>query len=152
MKSRIKNFWKYLAAAVLGVLGFSSCGEEIEPEGMYGSPYASFKALGTVKDEAGKPIEGIKVSVNKDWSQWGEGIITDNIFTDAKGEYILDQRIWPAEPVVTIFFEDVDGAANGGEFASAEAKPDIKSTQEITEDRWRKAVIEAKADIVLKKK
>ena len=66
MKNGIINIWKQLAAVILGLLGFSSC--DIEIGGgmvMYGSPHSDFKAQGTVSDENGKPIEGIRVAIRQ---------------------------------------------------------------------------------------
>ncbi|MBR3526761.1 MAG: radical SAM-associated putative lipoprotein [Bacteroidales bacterium] len=148
MKSRIYKLSKYLATAILGVLGFSSCGEEIEPEGMYGSPYASFKALGTVKDEAGKPIEGIMVSVRTNWDE--NYFTADTVYTDASGAYLHshDQAIFPT---ITLVFEDVDGAEHDGEFKSTEVTPDFKKVAD-GDGSWHKGYFEAKTDIVLKKK
>lgn len=158
MKSCINKLWKYLAAAVLGVLGFSSCGEIIEPAGMYGSPYADFKALGSVKDENGKPIEGIKVKVNRyvyssdESDKELEWIDKDSTYTDVKGTYSMSKRVWPPALVETkIFFEDIDGPAHGGEFLPAEVIPETTHDKEST-GSWNHGTIEAKADVVLKKK
>lgn len=151
MKSRIKNFCKYLATAILGLFGISSC----EPACMYGSPFADFRVLGTVKDEAGKPIEGIKVTVTKDWGHNGDADykVDNTIYTDAKGQYLLDQDILPSVPAVTILFEDVDGAANGGDFSSAEVKPEVKNTPvKDSNNSWKEAIYDVRADVVLKKK
>ncbi len=161
MKSRIVFIWKHLAVAILGALGFSSCGEGVlDPDkgqeilAMYGSPYADFKLLGTVKDEAGEPIEGIRVAVRREWSRAGNPIIgyeADTIFTDSKGGYLLEKRIWPTVPDLTVVFEDIDGVEHGGEFKPAELKPDVKYAEEST-GPWNRGRMEAHADVVLNKK
>ena len=149
MKIRLKNIWKHLAAVVLGLLGFASCGEEIEPLAMYGSPHADFKALGTVEDEAGKPIEGIRVAIRRDFGK--DYYENDTIYTDKKGDYLLTKYNTLRPSGLLIVFEDVDGAGNGGEFKSAEARPEIKQTGE-GDKAWYQGLYEAKADVVLKKK
>ena len=154
MKSNIKTILKHLAAAVMGLLGFASCGEEIEPLAMYGSPYANFKALGTVKDEAGKPIEGIRVAVQQTFRNSNGSICwyeADTVYTDKKGDYLLENNNVQLPGELTFYFEDIDGAENGGEFKSAEAKPEAIKTGD-GDGHWYKGLFEAKADVVLKKK
>ena len=148
MKNRINKLWKYLAAAVLGVLGFSSCGEQIEPLVMYGTPQADFKAYGKVKDEAGKPIEGIRVAVRQGK---GNEFEADTFYSDTKGEWLFKKNYIRLPGELTIIFEDIDGKEHGGEFKSAEAKPEIKQTAD-GDGSWYKGAYEAKADVILKKK
>ena len=45
-------------AGLLSLLGFSSCGNQVEE---YGTPHADFKVTGRVTDEAGEPLSGIRV-------------------------------------------------------------------------------------------
>ena len=160
MKSRIKKLWKYLATAVLGLLGFSSCGEDVldldilERPAMYGSPYADFKSLGTVKDEAGKPIEGIRVALSQTWRNSDDSILwieADTVYTDTKGSYLLEKNHVQLPGEVTIVFEDIDGTENGGEFNSAEVKPDVKKVSDGGKG-WDQGLYEAQADVVLNKK
>ena len=156
MRIRIKNYWKHLLAIILGMLGFASC----EPLIMYGSPHADFKALGTVKDEGGKPIEGIRVAIrqHKHYSN-SPGVIhdisdtyvDDTLFTDAAGSYLLNRNSFDAPDDVTIVFEDIDGEAHGGEFRSAEENPKVKQTRK-GDHNWYRGAFEVKADVVLKKK
>ncbi|MBR0533285.1 MAG: radical SAM-associated putative lipoprotein [Bacteroidales bacterium] len=160
MKSRIKKLWKYLATAVLGLLGFSSCGEggldldTKEVLAMYGAPYADFKSLGTVKDEAGKPVEGIRAAISQTWRNSDDSICwieADTVYTDTKGSYLLEKNRIRLPGELKIVFEDIDGAKNGGEFKSAEVTPDVKKTSE-GDKGWYQGVYEAQADIVLHKK
>lgn len=160
MKRRIKNLWKYLVTAILGVLGFSSCEEGgldleiIERPAMYGAPYADFKSLGTVKDEAGKPIEGIRVAVSQTWRNSDDSILwieADTVYTDTKGSYLLEKNHVRLPGELQIVFEDIDGADNGGEFKSAEVTPHAIRASE-GDKGWYQGLYEAKADIVLYKK
>jgi len=149
MKSRIKKFWTRLLAAILGILGFTSC----VPTVMYGSPHADFKALGTVKDETGKSIEGIRVAVRKTWRNKSEGQEwnqNDTLYTDANGAWALMNQETMVPDVVTVVFEDIDGEAHGGAFKPAEVKPQIKQTKN-GDKSWYLGAFEAEADVTLKK-
>ena len=151
MKTGKNNVFRSLAAIALGMLGFASCekaGEEPILQ-MYGMPYAEFKALGTVKSEAGKPVEGIRVAIRQTLSGQTE-YVDDTVYTDSKGEYLLSRQTFSGPDYVRIVFEDVDGDANGGEFGQAEAKPDIKQTKDGS--GWFNGAYEVKADVMMKKK
>lgn len=160
MKHRITRIWKQLAAAILGLLGFSSCERIGWGLCMYGEPHADFKAQGTVTDERGKPIEGIRVAVRQhrhyqnsagviyDQNDWYDN---DTLYTDDKGAYQLIRTVFDAPTDVTIVFEDIDGAENGGEYASAEATPEVTRTKK-GDNSWYGGAFEVQADAKLKKK
>ena len=88
---------------------------------MYGEPHADFKAIGTVKDNTGKPIEGIQVAVKQhrhyentpnviyDQNDWFE---SDTVFTDSSGSYELTKSVFDAPHHVTVVFEDIDSTVN----------------------------------------
>lgn len=160
----MKRIWKYLVTAALSLLGFASCEEIRNGFGfglcMYGEPHADFKTLGTVTDEDGKPIEGIRVAVTKhDHYENNDNVIYDQndwyyhdtLYTDSKGEYLLQQSVFRAPQEVTVVFEDIDGEENGGEFESAEATPELKKVKE-GDGNWYIGMFEAQADVTLKKK
>ena len=161
MKNGIINFWKQLAAVILGLLGFSSC--DIEIGGgmvMYGSPHSDFKAQGTVSDENGKPIEGIRVAIRQhrhyensadviyDQNDWYEN---DTLYTDDKGAFQLIRSVHVRPDDVKIVFEDIDGEENGGEYASAEAAPEVARTKK-GDNSWYGGTFEVQADVKMKKK
>ena len=149
MKNNMNHFWEKLAALFLGPLGFASCGEIETPPPMYGQPYANFKALGTVRDEDGNPIQGIQVTVRQHWSHVEP---PDNkLFTDANGTYQLIREVFDGPESVTVTFEDVDGEENGGEFASAEVSPEVVQTKK-GDKVWYGGAFEARADVRLKRK
>ena len=147
MKNGIINFWKQLAAVILGLLGFSSC--DIEIGGgmvMYGSPHSDFKAQGTVSDENGKPIEGIRVAIRQH-----RHYENDTPYTDDKGAFQLIRSVHVRPDDVKIVFEDIDGEENGGEYASAEAAPEVARTKK-GDNSWYGGTFEVQADVKLKKK
>ena len=138
MKNEMNHIWRQLAAVILGLLGFSSCERIGWGVCMYGEPHADFKALGTVSDENGKPIEGIRVAIQQhrhyentsgviyDQNDWYEN---DTLYTDDKGAYQLIRSVFESPNDVKIVFEDIDGEENGGEYTSAEATPEVKRTK-----------------------
>lgn len=92
----------------LAALGFGACDSGDSPA-MYGTPYAEYQVSGTVTDQAGEPIEGIRVAVKRvdDTEQeLGAGI------TDAEGEYRVEVNEFPLDEI-EVSAVDVDGAANG---------------------------------------
>lgn len=125
---------------------------------MYGEPHADFKAIGTVSDETGKPIEGIRVAVQQhrhyensesviyDQNDWYDN---DTLFTDSKGRYVGEERFQCAEQV-TVVFEDIDGGENGGEFEKAEANPKVTQTKK-GDKNWYNGAFQAEADVVMHK-
>lgn len=160
MNAKGKNILRSLAATALGLLGFSSCNWLGIGVCMYGEPHADFKAIGSVTDQSGKPIEGIRVAVQQhrhyensesviyDQNDWYDN---DTLFTDSEGKYELVRNVFSAPNKVTIVFEDVDGEGNGGEFEKAEANPKLTQTKK-GDKSWYGGAFEAKADVVLKKK
>ena len=152
---KIKGVLKSVTAAVLGILGFASCEKALdiyengEMMCMYGQPYANFKAVGTVKDKSGKPLEGIRVAVRLTVPSSSE--VRDTVYTDSKGEFLSNTQTFNGPSSVRIVFEDIDGAANGGEFEKAEATPDVKQTKK-GDDSWNKGAFEAKANVKMNKK
>ena len=106
-----------LCMAVLSLLGFASCDE---PMCEYGCPNRDFKITGTVTDVEGTPIEGIRVILPETGYDYElKQSVNDTVFTDAKGQYITNEH--NACLIVAgggIFFDDVDGDAHGGTFAS----------------------------------
>ena len=155
-----KNIWKAFAAIILGLLGFSSCDWIGIGALEYGEPHADFKVLGNVNSDDGKPIEGIRVAVRQhrhyentssvfyDQNDWYED---DTVYTDSKGKYELFKSVFSEPNDVTVVFEDVDGAENGGEFRKEEAQPEIKRTKK-GDKKWYGGAFEAKADVTMKKK
>ena len=160
MKNGISHIWRQLAAVMLGLLGFSSCERIGWGVCMYGEPHADFKAQGTVSNENGKPIEGIRVAIQQhrhygntpgviyDQNDWYEN---DTLFTDYKGAYELVRSVFESPDDVKIVFEDIDGEENGGEFTSAEATPEVNRTKK-GDNSWYGGSFEVHADVRLKKK
>ena len=160
MEMKLNRIWKFLASTALGLLGFSSCEWLGIGVCMYGEPHADFKAIGTVTDNAGKPVEGIRVAVQQhrhyensdsviyDQNDWYDN---DTIFTDSNGKYELVRSVFSSPNRVTVVFEDIDGEENGGEFEKAEANPKVTQTKK-GDKNWYGGAFQAEADVRLKKK
>ena len=124
MKNKINILFKTLYGFLMTVLGFSSCdsiNDIIEPRMEYGQPYAEFKIVGEVKSQSGKPLKGIRVTVNPRNSDEHGRYYSDTLFTDSDGKYSKARlkHTWPDElKDAVITFEDIDGTENGGEFES----------------------------------
>lgn len=157
----MKNgIWKSLAATALGLLGFASCEKIGIGLCMYGQPHADFKALGTVSDGSGKPVEGIRVAVRQHRHYENSSSVIydqndtyedDTLYTDQNGKFQLEKTVFSSPDDVTIVFEDIDGAENGGEFEKAEATPEVVRTKK-GDKNWYDGAFEVKADVKLKKK
>ena len=166
MDNHLKRIWKQLAAAVLGVFGFASCvkeGKEVIiddfPE-MYGVPYADFKVLGSISDQAGDPIEGIRVAITRHNHYESTPYVIypqsdlyeyDTLFTDSKGLFQMKKELFEAPDDATRVFEDVDGEEHGGEFESIETAPAITQVKK-GDNEWYFGAYEVDAKVVMKKK
>ena len=91
MKVKFLHWYNALAATLLSLLGFSSCGSEIDEPCLYGSPTSSFHAKGNVADEDGTPIKGIKAVVVEDYGNEGSYRM-DSAYTDSKGDYVTKEK------------------------------------------------------------
>ena len=115
-----------LLGALLGALGFSSCNILVDPflRCEYGQPNADYKLIGEVKDQAGKPVKGIRVVFHPETAGTDEEINawnSDTLYSDASGKFSKDQLKynWPDLTNSYVKFEDGDGEENGGSFKSA---------------------------------
>lgn len=128
---------KKLLHLLLAALGFatvaSGCDKpEEELLCMYGTPVMHYTVKGRVVDEDRQPINGIKVEAVKYTLKNSDEVIYDvdewdlhgKTQTDADGGYTLKLEDigfgFPESADIVFSFEDVDGEANGGEFAKKE--------------------------------
>ena len=100
-----KAFLTYLnkvLGTVIGVLGLTGClavkyGVP-EAVAMYGCPVASFAAEGTVTNEQGEPIKGVKVTAGE--RQYMSEESMGKALTDEQGQYhITIDRMFPADSI-----------------------------------------------------
>ena len=161
MKAKNKSLIATLCSAILALLGFASC-EKIggTARDEYGCPYMDYKVMGTVSDEAGEPVKGIRVTYRATKSLADDGTpcyITDSRLTDGKGRYAIGEQSERAGWDKQLIVEDVDGEANGGLFVN----DTIHLEQALYENRgkqykkgdgdWYQGGYEVNVDVTLKK-
>lgn len=159
MKLKINSLVKKATTLLLGLLGFASCEYIGIGLCMYGEPHADFRAIGSVTDDAGKPIHGIRVAIQQhrhyanttgviyDQNDWYDN---DTVFTDSQGRYEMIRSVFEAPTDVTIVFEDIDGEENGGPFQKGETKPAVVRTKK-GDNSWYGGAFEVSSDVKLKK-
>lgn len=155
MKTKIYRLYGAVLSVLLSVLGFSSCSKEEMME-EYGSPHADFIMQGTVTDEQGNEINGILVSA-EDYQDISDGRHWYNLFskkTDYYGEYYLYFENVLGSKYTKLIVQDVDGEANGGEFASDTLDIDYESAEQIkkSDGNWYEGTFRITQNIQLKKK
>ncbi|MBR1698250.1 MAG: radical SAM-associated putative lipoprotein [Bacteroidales bacterium] len=151
MKTKIAHLFELIAGFLLSLLGFSGC-EIINLRAEYGQPHATYKVIGQVTDEGGKPIPGIEVKGNLNYVKDGPLQLMDKtVTTDSDGKYILDSSNWPGSTSATLEFTDIDGEANGGEFESATLSTSLQKVAE-GDGHWYEGSYTGTGNIRLKKK
>lgn len=137
---RLKGFAKIcdIILALLGFASVSSCGGIWGAE-EYGMPYMDFAVKGKVVDAETNPIKDIAVSPYPEKSAPATRSQRDGSFIISGSEYPSD--------TIRIYYRDVDGIDNGGEFLSGSCL--VKLTQvEKGEGNWYKGVYAAE-DVVI---
>ncbi len=114
MKIRFFRWYNAVLTALLAVLGYG-CSKD-EPMDMYGTPTARYHLSGTVADETGKRIDGILISIEKKNGNYWENFISKK--SEYGGSYHVYFETWPESSSTKIIIQDIDGDANGGEFAN----------------------------------
>lgn len=119
MKRNKKNSFFSL---LLGLLGLSATSCIIPIPSMYGSPNAQWSVKGRVIDEDGRGVPGLQVALGNQIEN-EPGIIYDQNYwpldtlrTDTDGVYQVHSGGFPLSNL-QIDVKDVDGEANGGDFA-----------------------------------
>ena len=159
MKVRFNRWYNVVLTALLSVLGFGCSSDEPEEYGTilmeYGTPYADYIFKGTVTDEAGTPVQGIKTSLKSVFENDNEHYVfgLDSVETDVSGSYQL-KYVGTQDRGLKIIVEDIDGEANGGEFLSDTLDIDYnKAVQTKKSDEfWYEGAYDISQDIKLKKK
>lgn len=146
---------------LLSALGFSACGEAAIGDGttkdggdsqeipvMYGTPTIEFTVRGKVTDSEGVPIEGIVVS-----SDGTHGRDDFSVVTNKYGTFKTSKINWVSihGPIT---FTDIDGEANGGDFATLSASMQTlpKGNVQDSSGRWLNDEFEVVADVKLERK
>ena len=158
MKTKIRNIWCSLLGGILALLGFQVCKGILDiGRCEYGQPHANYKLMGDVKDQAGKPIKGIRVifaprGLDDEYPEYHN----DTLYTNAAGHFELAQTKynWPGqESSFTIVADDVDGEENGSYESQTISGDKITVKQSQRGDgKWYGGDFDIEAQLVLKKK
>jgi len=152
MKTKFAHLFELIAGFLLSLLGFPGCREIFNLRAEYGQPHATYKVIGQVTDEGGKPIPGIEVKGNLNYVKDGPlQLMHKTVTTDSDGKYILDSSNWPGSTSATLEFTDIDGEANGGEFESATLSTSLQKVAE-GDGNWYEGSYTGTGNIRLKKK
>lgn len=165
MKVRFYRWYNTLLTTLLGMLGYGCSSDE--PMDMYGPPImceygvpqAEYNIKGSVVDEQGVPVEGIKTSlkyVSEERDANGKCLAMgiDSLQTDAAGRFNFVYEDFPKNQHIKLLVEDIDGEANGCTFQNDTIDIDYnKAVQTKDGDgNWNEGTFEIKQDIQLKKK
>jgi len=149
----MKKKWYRIAnsslSALLVLLGFEACTEEGEE---YGTPTVDFHVVGQVTNAEGKPIEGIRVTT-RGYFNFHDGTTEQTTFTDKDGHFATkEMRSISIDPMMRVVFEDVDGEANGGEFAADSVSAEAMAKKKVKkgDGNWYDGKYELTANAKLK--
>ena len=67
-------------------------------------------------DEAGNPIENIRVIIRNAWDNTPNPYMDDTVYTDKQGEFANEMNTTGGIGKQKVYFDDIDGEANGGLF------------------------------------
>lgn len=148
MKNLILNFSKF----ILALMGLSLVACRVE----YGSPHAEFRAMGVVTDQEGQPINGIRVVMSAEDPNNNIKGPSDTLWTGAYGTYDYEpdyysMREYAYFESVKFQFTDVDGPANGGEFAQVEIEVPVFQV-EPGDGNWYQGSFRSGVDVTMFKK
>jgi len=161
MKVRFNRWYNAVLTALLSIIGYG-CSSSDDPEYicMYGTPHADYQFSGTVTDESGSPVKGIKVSAKNVYRRYDSTLIetygVDSTLTDSKGKYAVEGEAFLGEHILKLIVEDLDGEANGGNFMNDTIDIDFDNAKKVKEpdkdDYWSDGTFAITQDIKLKKK
>lgn len=146
MKVRFNRWYSALLAVLLSMLGIESCDCNGDGPVEYGTPHADYKFKGVVTDGEGIPVQGIKATL------LSQKHTKRTALTDASGKYEIDVETWSLNDEKLVV-EDVDGAANGGEFATDTL--DLSKAEPVRVKKgsgWYEGAFEVSQNVVLKSK
>ena len=154
MKVRFNRWYNIVLAALLSFVGYG-CSDD-PGTAMYGSPSASYKVSGTVTDENGNPIEGIKASLTYVKKQEGEIVAEEDIsavLTDASGKFSLGTPRMEGLSGVKLVVKDIDGEEHGGTFKDGINDIEFENAKWVTpgDGSWYSGTLAIKQDVKMEK-
>ncbi len=155
MKVRFNRWYNIVLAALLSFVGYG-CSDD-SGTAMYGSPSANYQVSGTVTDENGNPIEGIKASLSFIKEQEGEIVAGEDIsavLTDASGKFSLGTPVMDLGlNGVKLVVKDIDGEEHGGTFKDGINDIEFMNAKLVTpgDGSWYSGTIAIKQDVKMEK-
>lgn len=134
-------------AGLLSLLGFSSCGNQVEE---YGTPHADFKVTWRVTDEAGEPLSGIRVVPTNPKDHYPSPHDTVYSSPDGSYKYRYNAGFAPDSLYLKLKFEDpaARSAYESDSITVGFAKGDLKGG----DNRWFEGAAEKEVNVTLKRK
>ena len=142
-----------LLSGALVALGFTACDDENYPSEEYGTPFVNYQVKGTVTDEAGNPIENIRVIIRNAYDNMPTPYMDDTVYTDKQGAFANEMNSTISINKQKVYFDDIDEDANGGTFQSdSTSLTDMEATQvKEGSGNWYKGQYEFTTEKKLKK-
>ena len=149
------KLWSWICTMVISALGFVACDSSDDDNRLdlpieYGTPTADYKYMGTVSDQNGKPIEGIKVTLV------GHNALTSSnkvaeFTTNKEGKFESEVYSETQATVTVIEFADIDGEKNGGEFVGTTITTSQMQTTKVKDGDggWYRGTFNREAKIKL---
>lgn len=149
------KLWSWICTMVISALGFVACDSSDDDNRLdlpieYGTPTADYKYIGTVSDQNGKPIEGIKVTLV------GHNALTSSkkvaeFTTNKEGKFESEVYSETQATVTVIEFADIDGEKNGGEFVGTTITTSQMQTTKVKDGDggWYRGTFNREANIKL---
>lgn len=146
MRRTILTSINAVIALLLGLLGLNGCWRA-----EYGTPHATFEAVGTITDEANKPVENIQVTLKDRYRPNRDQRRTfPAVYTDDGGEYVIGpyNGFFPNDSM------DIIVTDTSGIYApdSVSVKVDYDRSKVAWGDNWNKGAGYVHQDFRLKKK
>lgn len=142
----------WICSLIMTALGFAGCSDDEDTivADEYGTPTADYKYMGTVSDQNGKPIEGIKVTLV------GHNALTSSkkvaeFTTNKEGKFESEVYSETQATVTVIEFADIDGEENGGEFVGTTITTSQMQTTKVKDGDggWYRGTFNREAKIKL---
>ena len=157
MKVKFNRWYNIVLAALLSFVGYG-CSDNDDPgTAMYGSPSADYQVSGTVTDENGNPIEGIKASLTYIKEVEGEIVAGEDIsavLTDASGKFSLGTPVMDLLPNnVKLVVKDIDGEEHGGTFKDGINAIEFENAKLVKQGdgSWYSGTLAIKQDVKMEK-
>lgn len=99
-----------LLSGAMALLGFSACGSNGDYPIEYGMPHADYEIKGSVTDEAGTRLSGMRIITKTLIGEVGDQpYLRDTVATDAAGAFVLEKKDETSEGRYRVICEDPAG-------------------------------------------